>query len=209
MALTRTMSPVTTPRDPLLGTDRLLIDGTNLLHALAARPGAAPPAALIGRLRAAIPPSVAIELVFDGPPDRGMRSGRVASGVVVRHAGARSADARLLDLVSGIRRESGPADVAALLVVTDDRDLRARLRSVGARSIGAAWLIGRLERPKLAAPSVGNRRGPGDVTGGSPGPSHGAAPDDGDVRGWSPGRGATKERGNPRRAARSSGRMAT
>ena len=43
------------PKDPLAITTRLVIDGSNLLHTIATTPGAAPPAALIGRLRAAIP----------------------------------------------------------------------------------------------------------------------------------------------------------
>ena len=42
---------------------------------------AAPPAALIGRLRGAIPAATTIELVFDGPPERGLRNERIAAGV--------------------------------------------------------------------------------------------------------------------------------
>jgi hypothetical protein len=63
-------------RDPLAGVSRLLVDATNLLHQLGRGPAGGgdrlPPAALIGRLRAAIPPEVSIELVFDGPPERGL-----------------------------------------------------------------------------------------------------------------------------------------
>ncbi|MFL5719346.1 MAG: hypothetical protein ACJ778_02595, partial [Chloroflexota bacterium] len=55
-------------RDPLAATRRLLVDGTNLLHAMSKASGGAPQTALIGRLRGAIPASVTIELVFDGPP---------------------------------------------------------------------------------------------------------------------------------------------
>jgi len=40
----------------MTGTTRLLVDGTNLLHQLSSGPERQPPAALIGRLRAAIPP---------------------------------------------------------------------------------------------------------------------------------------------------------
>src|SRR6187431_1026540 len=57
--------PVTRPlpRDPLLNTTKLLVDGTNLLHALTSGPGdRQPPAAVIGRLRGAIPPETAITL---------------------------------------------------------------------------------------------------------------------------------------------------
>ena len=48
----------------------------------------------------------------------------------------------------------------SILVVTDDRDLKFALRKRGARTAGSAWLIGRLDRPRLSSPSVGNRRPP-------------------------------------------------
>ena len=100
----RTMAPMPTnrpdpkrDRDPLAATRRLLVDGSNLLHAMAtSSAGAAPPAALIGRLRGAIPAATAIELVLDGPPERGLRNERIASGLTVRYGGPRSADAVIL-----------------------------------------------------------------------------------------------------------------
>ena len=76
--------------DPLTGVTRLLVDGTNLLHALArgaTGPDRQPPAALIGRIRAAIPPETKIELVFDGPSERGLKNERIAHGVSVRYGG--------------------------------------------------------------------------------------------------------------------------
>lgn len=190
----------TLPRDPLTGTDRLLIDGTNLLHVISRKPGPAPQATLIGRLRAMVPASVGIEIVFDGAPDRGMRGERVASGLIVRHAGRRTADEVLLSLVDETRATAGAAATGALLVVSDDHALRAALRAKGARTAGSAWLLGRLERSKLAAPSVGNRRAP--VT-------RPAEERDPVVErsGWNPGRGATTKRGNPRRGRPSSGSM--
>lgn len=192
----------TLPRDPLTGTDRLLIDGTNLLHALSRKPGAAPQAALIGRLRAIVPAAIGIELVFDGAPDPGMRGERVASGLIVRHAGRRSADEVLLSLVDETRAVAGAAAAGAVLVVSDDHALRASLRAKGARTAGSAWLLGRLERPKLSAPSVGNRRPP-------PGrPTEERDPATEPPR-WKPGRGATTKRGNPRRGRPSSGSMPT
>jgi hypothetical protein len=190
------------PRDPLIDTDRLLVDGSNLLHALARRGGPAPQAALIGRLRAAIPPAVGIELVFDGPPDPGMRDARIASGLIVRHAGRRSADETLLGLIDQARGAAGAAGAARLLVVTDDRELRNALHAKGARTAGTAWLLGRLERRRSAAPSVGNRRSPST-------PSIGQAAEDDGRRPWKPGRGATVKRGNPRRCRPSSGSMPT
>jgi hypothetical protein len=192
----------TLPRDPLTGTDRLLIDGTNLLHALSRKPGAAPQAALIGRLRAIVPASVGIELVFDGAPDPGLRGERIASGLIVRHAGRRSADELLLSLVEETRAAAGSEATGALLVVSDDHALRASLRAKGARTAGSAWLLGRLDRPKLSAPSVGNRRpargGPRDATA-----------SDHEAPRWNPGRGATTKKGNPRRGRPSSGSMPT
>lgn len=190
----------TLPRDPLTGTDRLLIDGTNLLHAMSRKPGAAPQAALIGRLRAIVPAYIGIELVFDGAPDSGMRGERIASGLIVRHAGRRSADELLLSLVDETRATAGSAAAGALLVVSDDHALRASLRAKGARTAGSAWLLGRLERPKLSAPSVGNRR----PARGGPNDEGGSAPDG---PRWKPGRGATTKKGNPRRGRPSSGSM--
>ena len=83
------------PRDPLEATARLLVDGSNLLHALTrgSGGGAAPPAAVIGRLRGVVPASVAIDLIFDGPSERGLRGERIASGMTVRYSGPRTGDA--------------------------------------------------------------------------------------------------------------------
>jgi hypothetical protein len=196
----RTIQGVTQSRDPLAGTDRLLVDGSNLLHALDRRTGPAPQAALIGRLRAAIPPSIGVELVFDGAPAAGLRGERIASGLIVRHAGRQSADEVLLGLVDQARAAVGPAGAAGLLIVSDDRDLRASLHAKGARTAGTAWLLGRLDRPRLAAPSVGNRRPPTPAT--PPGRD-----DERERTPWKPGRGATTKRGNPRRRRPSSGSM--
>ena len=82
------MGPMPAPdRNPLAATQRLLVDGTNLLHSMSRTAGAAPAATLIGRLRAIIPADVAIELIFDGPPERGLRNERIASGTTVRYGG--------------------------------------------------------------------------------------------------------------------------
>ena len=194
------------PKDPLAITTRLVIDGTNLLHAMTTTPGSAPPAALIGRLRAAIPAPIAIELVLDGPADPGLRNERIAAGVRVRHAGRRTADSLILDALDEVRRDDGPTGTHPILVVTDDRDLRHGARLRGARTAGARWLLGRLEPGRLAAPSVGNRRPP-------PTPAAGttkvdADDNDDDRQRWTPGRGATVKKGNPRKAPRGgTGRM--
>jgi rRNA-processing protein FCF1 len=178
------------PRDPLANTSRLVVDGTNLLYAMSHGPERQPPAALIGRLRGIIPAPIAIELVFDGPPERGLRGERIASGVRVRYAGARSADALILSLVEEAAVVGAEA-TGDILVVTDDRDLRNRLRLRGARTAGASWLIGRLDRGRLAAPSAGNRR-----------PPAARSTEDDERPGWKPGRRATAKRGPSRRCQR-------
>lgn len=213
------------PLDPFSGTARLLIDGSNLLGLMARQQSPAPPATLIGRLRAVAPASVAIEVLFDGPPDRGLRGNKVAPGISVRHSGRRSADALLIDLVDQERMRTGPAGAATLLVVTDDNDLRRALRAAGARVAGASWLLSRMERQsRPAGSSVGNRRPPRPPGGSGPtgGGAGGSGGSGGSARGsavgddsdgeperppWKPGRGATVKRGNPRRGHPSSGRM--
>ena len=182
------------------------MDGTNLLHALrrGAQPGAAPPAALIGRLRGAIPPETQITLVFDGPPDRGVRGERIAAGVTVQYSGRYTADTILVTLVEDATMGAeNPAEAGdAILVVTDDRELRLALRRRGARTAGTQWLLGRLERPHLAAPSIGNARPPGPPR--IPQQRPGEATED-EATGrtsWTPGRGATAKTGNPKRQPR-------
>lgn len=204
-------------RDPLANTDRLIVDGSNLLPALARQRGAVPPAALIGRLRAAVPPAAGIDLVFDGAPDPGLRRERIASGLTVRYAGRLSADEVIVGLVGQTGGMAGGPARDTILVVTDDRALAATVRQLGARTAGTAWLVGRLDRPRLSSPSVGNRRppassgqplSPGQLH--SPGqpPSHGQPlPADEEREPWQPGRGATTKRGNPHRRRRSSGSM--
>jgi hypothetical protein len=186
--------------DPLAGTDRLLIDGSNLLHALRRDGVGVPAAAVIGRLRGVVPAGVGIELVLDGQPDPGMHGARVASGLVVRHGGRRTGDQVLIRLVDEARSVGeGRESVDNVLVVTDDRQLRLALRDRGVRTAGTSWLIGRLERGRLSAPSTGNARGP------APARSPGTGPDarDDDRAGWRPGRGATTKHGNPKRRPRS------
>lgn len=184
-----------TRRDPLEGIDRLLVDGTNLLHALRRGSGTrqpAPAVALIGRLRSSIPAAIGIEIVLDGPPEPGSGNLRVASGVIVRYAGRVSADVLLVRLVA--EAAQGSIEQASnILVVTDDGALGADIRRRGATTARAAWLIRRLERATAAAPSVGRPKPP---------PTTPADDDEGDTRRWAPGRGATTKRGNPRRASK-------
>lgn len=185
------------PRDPLAGVERLIVDGTNLLHRLG-RTGAAPPAAAIGRLRAAIPGAIRIVLVFDGPPDQGGALGKVAQGMTVRYAGRRPADVVIAEDVEA--SAGGGPDGGRTLVASDDNALRRIVGRSGARTIDLTWLLGRLERPFLASPAAGNRRpplppGPGSAPDGGPSRDEEDLP----FRRWRPGRGATRKVGNPRR----------
>ena len=193
-------------RNPLAATQRLLVDGTNLLYSMSRSGGPAPPAALVGRLRAVVPGNVGIELIFDGPPEPGLRGERIASGTSVRYGGARTADAVILALIDDVRLVDGADGTAGLLVVTDDRDLRHGARMRGARTAGSAWLLGRLGSGRLSSSSIGNPRPPRPVAGAGAGSEGEEAPE---RVGWRPGRGATTKRGNPRRASKAgrAGRM--
>jgi hypothetical protein len=192
-------------RSPLDGTERLVIDGTNLLHRMGAGPGrAAPPAAIVGRIRSLVPVAIAIDIVFDGA-GHGVY-GRLAQNMHVRYSGRRQADDTILDLASEAVMEAGstPTAGAKVLIVTDDRELRSRLTEKGVRTASTAWLLGRLHVPVLAAPSPGNRR-PAIGAGRPPVGSGSGAPgrDDGAPReGWKPGRGATSKSGPARKVAR-------
>ena len=191
------MTRVRPTRDPLTGVTRLLVDATNVLHALAGAGARQPPAALVGRLRAAIAPEASIELVFDGPAERGLRGERIAHGVSVRYGGRFSADTILITLVE----EAGTQAADAILVVTDDVGLRHAVQRRGARTAGTTWLLRRLDRPRLSSPSAGNRRPPPAVEQPRPGS---VEEDDTERPRWSPGRGATTKRGNPRRPPKGS-----
>lgn len=209
-------------RSPLDDTDRMVVDGTNLLYRLGRGTGtAAPPAAAIGRLRAVVPAAIAIDLVFDGM-GHGV-TGRVAQGMHVRYSGRRPGDEAIVELAAGRdpaggrhatgggQAPGGQAATARVLVVTDDRELRTRLLALGVRSVPLAWLVNRLDMPRLSSPSSGNRRPtlgagtPAGTTGvgTTSGPaSPGEPPDDDDRPRWKPGRGATAKTGPAHKVAR-------
>lgn len=189
---------VTRSADPFADTEWLLLDGNNLLHALSSSATAPPRAALIGRLRGVVPASIAIDVVFDGPAERGLGGQRIAPGLRIRFGGRRSADAVLLSMVEEVRQADGPTGTAAILVVTDDADLRRRLHGKGARTAGTRWLLGRLDRAGGRRPTAaGTRAGADPATTQKEGHA-----DDADEPRWSPGRGATVKKGNPRRRPR-------
>lgn len=164
--------PAGTTGDPFAGVERAYIDGSNLLHALARGSRASEPApagAVIGRLRAAFPPSVIVDLVFDGPPTGGI-TGRLATGLRVSYSGRISADRVIDDGVAAQLAADGPAGTWGILVVTDDRGLQGAVRSKGARTASTAWIAARIGRlgtdrpyagggPETGAPSGGHAGG--------------------------------------------------
>src|ERR1035437_4281629 len=88
----------------LEGVERLIVEGTNVLHALRRTADPLPAAALIGRLRAIVPAGVAVVLVLDGSPEHGLVSRRIAAGVEIRYSGRSTADELIIRLRSEERR---------------------------------------------------------------------------------------------------------
>jgi hypothetical protein len=219
----RAVAWVPDDRRVLEGIERLVVDGTNVLHALSRSAVAVPAASLIGRLRSIVPPGVSVVVVLDGSPEHGLVSRRVASGVEVRYAGRWSAD----EAIAGMVEREGYGSAGGLLVVTDDIELTGLIRRAGGRTVRNSWLMDRLSRQRLSAPTSGRPippapgagdGGPGASGGGSggggggggtgsgigSGPGRGANPsnagtDDSAERRWSPGRGATRKKGNAHR----------
>ena len=189
-------------RSPFEGTTRLIVDGTNLLYRIGGGGRAAPPAAVIGKLRAAVPQAIAIDLVFDGV-GHGV-FGRLAQGMYVRYSGRKSGDDVILDLTSeAAMMAGGPAGADGVLVVTNDRDLRSRVEAKGSRTAPLQWLVQRMGIPVLQSPAAGNKKptiGTGVAPGGG-GPNP-AGRDDDDRKPWKPGRKATAKVGPAKRVAR-------
>ena len=194
-------APRTSPFD---GTEKVIIDGTNLLFRLGSGAGdPAPASAIVGRIRGAVPAAIAIDLVFDGM-GHGVY-GRLAQKMAVRYSGRRPADDVILDLTSESAMQHGGAAASdKVLVVTTDRGLRDLLAAKGARTAPLQWLIGKLDVPAPTSlpgqgrrPSIGVGRAPARGPGGT-----GAAKDDDKRMPWKPGRGATSKTGAPNKVAR-------
>ncbi len=196
-------APRTSPFD---GTEKVIIDGTNLLFRLGAGAGGpAPASAIVGRIRGAVPIEITIDLVFDGV-GHGVY-GRLAQKMTVRYSGRRPADDVILDLTSEFAMQhGGPAAADRVLIITNDRGLRDHLAAKGARTAPIQWLIGKLDVPapdslpgRGRRPSIGLGRPPIS----RPGGTGAAKDDDGDNRRrWKPGRGATAKSGTPNKVAR-------
>ncbi len=217
------MTRNTRPAHPWADVAVLLVDGNNLLHAVAGNAGPASLRGLLPRLAAAVPPDVDTLVVLDGPPDPGGPARvRIRRGLTIRHAGRIGADAVLVAVVE----ERTFADRAGTLVVTNDVALGDEVRRIGGRVRPVRWLQERLDEPPVVRPPGASIGGPrpgrarqGMVNGrastgrsGAGGPrtageAGAAAETDGtDDRerdaarpSWAPGRGATRKRGNPRR----------
>ena len=143
---------------PLDGTDRVIVDGTNLLYRLGARTGRpAPAATVVGRMRGAIPVSIAIDLVFDGM-GQGLY-GRLAQNMLVRYSGKRSGDDTILDLVSeaAMHGQGGAAAADRVLVITERPP--APRPGDGEGRAGRAARVADLP-PRPAAPGSRSRGGP-------------------------------------------------
>ena len=198
--------PAAPRQSPLDGTDRVIVDGTNLLFRIGAKAGGpAPASAVVGRMRGAIPTAIAIDLVFDGV-GHGI-FGRLAQNMLVRYSGKRTADDVILDLVSeaAMQGHGGPAAADRVLVVTGDRPLRDRVTAKGGRAVPLEWLTARLDLPRPAVSPTGaaSKKAP-TIGHGKPAAAASAATRDegADRPGWKPGRGATAKAGPARRVAR-------
>ncbi len=182
----------------------LLIDGDNLLHAVLGRRDDRGVAWLLPRLARWRPPGLRIVVALDGhaAPGEAPR-GRVASGIEFRHAGARSADDLIIDLLG----QQPFADRAGVTVVTRDHGLTERVRRSGGLIRSLDWLMAHVEGPAATARGGRAHDSKGVIGQGRP-VRPAAAPSQGeeDPAPWKPGRGATRKRGNPRRGAKATRR---
>ncbi len=152
-------------RDSPLGATRILIDGRNVQRALerGSAPGSLPTAILVARLRAAFSPPTEVELILDGHAGP-TPTGRIAPGFSVVFGRGVSADHVIAERVVEAFRALGPVEADTVMVVSDDREVRAQALRNGVRVQGTAWLAGHL----AARDSAG--KGPGASIG------HGRAP---------------------------------
>jgi len=123
----------------------LVIDGNNLLHSL---PSTQRSRDEVRRrvLDAVRHETLQVTIVFDGPPKTGSPAVEHLGRVTIRYSGASTADEVILQLLP---KRSGAANWT---VVTDDRDLRFRVRQAGGhvRSL-AEWRRRRPRSPRRPA----------------------------------------------------------
>jgi hypothetical protein len=181
----------------------LLVDGDNLLHHVRGGRDEGGVAWLLPLLVRWRPPHLRIIVTLDGhaaPGDAARR--RVAPGIEFLHAGSRSADDLIVELLSAQPFSARDRTI----IVTRDRDLLERARRAGGLTRSVAWLMRQLAEPGPVAPALpGARVGIGQGRRGRPAVTAPGSEDE--ARGaWQPGRGATRKRGNPRRGAKASRR---
>jgi predicted RNA-binding protein with PIN domain len=132
----------------------VLIDGNNLLHRLAP---AAHSRADVRRLVLDVcrHRTTRITVVFDGPPPSGSPSDELLGSVTIVYSGAEEADAVIVRKLPAGRRARN------WLVVTDDRELAARVRQRGAEVRRVRdWLDRRQQPPRRrtrAEPKLSSR----------------------------------------------------
>jgi predicted RNA-binding protein with PIN domain len=108
---------------------------------------------LAARLQAfAAPRDTEVVLVVDGRPISGLPEGRNGAVLVryARRAGRDAADDRLVELLEAADPGGGHAPdvrVGATVVVTADRELRARVSVLGAEVVGPHRLLTALDDP--------------------------------------------------------------
>jgi predicted RNA-binding protein with PIN domain len=177
--------------DPFLEATLLIVDGRNALGAMQRTRGPVPEQALLSRLWTVVGPRTRILVVFDGMRDGGAMMPERSSRLGVRWSRYETADDLIVRIV-------GDAP-AGTLVATDDIELGARVRALGARSVRSRQLVDRFAQQRPAAPSVGASRPVKPPPGAGPA-GHGKDESAEAARlAWSPGRGATKKKGNPKR----------
>jgi len=179
-------------RASLDGIHTLLIDGNNLLHRVSGGVDDGAQRLLLARLRS-LPDTFKTILMLDGHAASGTdRRQRVTRQLEIHHSGSLPADDALVNLV----RDQAPGSRHATAIVTDDRSLTERVRHLGARTHRLDWL------EALLAPGATKGASKAGVGIGTPNRASKAPAAEVEREPWSPGRGATKKRGNPRRAPR-------
>jgi hypothetical protein len=151
--------------DSPFGATRILIDGRNVQRALerGSAPGSMPTAALVARLRAAFAAPTEVELILDGHAGP-TPTGRIATGFSVVYGRGVSADHVIAERVVEAFRALGPVDSDMVMVVSDDREVRAQALRNGVRVQSTAWLAGHLAARAVAdgarGASIGHGRPP-------------------------------------------------
>jgi hypothetical protein len=141
---------------------RVLVDGRNVQRALerGSAPGSLPTAALVGRLRAAFPRPIEVELILDGHAGP-TPTGRIMPGFSVVYSRHLSADFVIAERVVDALKWLGPADVDSVLVISDDREVTGHARRHGTRVQGTSWLAAHMDAAAAAPAARGTSIGQG------------------------------------------------